>query len=75
MNNTAELRAELERIGQEIQRLRKEAGLSQQAVAHEVGLSQGGVSRIETMQHAPGLTLLVRVLDAAGLRIEIVRKE
>lgn len=73
--NTAEHRAELQRIGQQVQDLRKQRGLSQQQVGHLTGIGQGGVSRIETMEHAPGLNLFIKVLDAAGLRIEIVAKE
>ena len=50
--------------------LRRESGLSQQAIAEELGVSQVSVSKIER-QDDPRLSTLMRYLDALGASLEL----
>lgn len=61
-----------ERIGQRIAQLRKEAGLSQMALAEKAGVTQNAVYRIENGKFSVGVDVLDRLVTALGARIEIV---
>lgn len=50
-------------------RVRRLADLSQRELAGRVGLSQSGIAAIEAGRRQPGVGMLVRILDQAGLRL------
>lgn len=58
-------------IGEQIQQLRLQQGLSQQALSHKVGVSLGMVYRWESGQAMPGYDNLVALARAFGCRILI----
>jgi len=59
-------------IGQRIQELRKEAGLTQKDLAEKCGMTQPNIARIEAGTYATSLDVLSRIADALGKRIELV---
>jgi transcriptional regulator with XRE-family HTH domain len=48
---------------------RKRAGLTQKAVANELGVSQGWVSKLESANHDHGIESVVSHLDAVGAEL------
>jgi transcriptional regulator with XRE-family HTH domain len=57
---------ELTQVGRLVERLRREAGLTQAALAGRIGTTQAALSKIETGRTLPGLELLDRVARAVG---------
>lgn len=53
-------------IGEQIRAARKAAGLTQESVAIEAGLSLANYNRIEQGHSSPLLDTLIRVADAIG---------
>ena len=60
-------------IGQKIRKFRKGCGLSQEQLAEKVGTNKTYISRIEKGIIEPGVGLFFRIIDALGLKIEIVK--
>lgn len=60
------------RIGQRIQQLRKEAGLTQAHLAEMCGMAQPNIARIEAGTYATSIDVLSRIAEALGKRIELV---
>jgi len=60
------------RIGQRIQELRKEAGMTQVQLAEKCGMAQPNIARIEAGTYATSLDVLSRVAEALGKKIELV---
>lgn len=58
-------------IGQRIQELRKEAGMTQTQLAEKCGMAQPNIARIEAGTYATSLDVLSRIADALGKRIEL----
>jgi putative transcriptional regulator len=56
----------------EIRRMREEAGLSQGALAAELGVSRQTINAIETGKYDPSLTLAVRLARHFGSTVEEV---
>ena len=56
----------------EIRRMREEAGLSQGALATELGVSRQTINAIETGKYDPSLTLAVRLARHFGSTVEEV---
>lgn len=54
--------------------LRKEANISQKELADITGSKQQSISRFEKKQHNPSLILFVKIIDALGYKMEIVKK-
>lgn len=54
-----------------LRKVRTEAGLTQRALARKAGVPPSTVSRIEDGTHDPRLTMLERLLSAAGHRLVI----
>lgn len=50
---------------------RRVAGLTQKELADKVGTQQSAIARLEKGKYAPSLTLLIKVADALGKRVEI----
>jgi transcriptional regulator with XRE-family HTH domain len=57
---------ELAQVGRLVERLRREAGLTQGGLATRIGTTQAALSKIETGRTLPGLELLDRVARAVG---------
>ena len=53
-----------DRVGQNIRRLRKANGLSQEKLAAEAGIAMRYLSGIERGEENPSLAFLVRIADA-----------
>lgn len=57
-------------IGERLKIARRIAGLSQQALAEEVGVSKMAISKYERGQVIPGSAMLLRLARALGIKIE-----
>ena len=55
--------------------VRRRSGLSQRALAEAAGVSPSTVARIERGRLEPTLDLLLRLVDAAGLRLRLVLED
>ena len=60
-------------VGQIISEARKQEKITQAALAEKVGVNKSYISRIEKGAIEPGVGLFYRIIEALGLRIEIVR--
>jgi transcriptional regulator with XRE-family HTH domain len=58
-------------VGRLVERLRREAGLTQAGLAARIGTTQAALSKIETGRTLPGLELLDRVARAIGRPISL----
>lgn len=54
-------------IGQNVRRLRRAKGLSQEALAHEAGMSMRYLAGLERGEENPSLNFLVKLADALGV--------
>lgn len=64
-----------ERVGLNLQRLRREAGLSQEELADRSGVHQTYLSGVERGVRNPTVTVLQKIAVALGLDIdEVVRR-
>ena len=52
---------------------RKEAKMTQAAVAEKIGATKSYISRIERGQIVPTVSTFYRIIHALGMRVEIVR--
>jgi transcriptional regulator with XRE-family HTH domain len=66
---------ELAQVGRLVERLRREAGLTQSGLAARIGTTQAALSKIETGRTLPGLELLDRVARAVGRPITLTLGE
>lgn len=60
-------------VGQIIHDARKEERLTQSELASRIGSTKSYISRIEKGMVEPGASLFFRIIDALGLRVEIVK--
>ena len=60
-------------MGQVISDARKDIKITQQELAEKVGTNKTYISRIEKGIIEPGIGTFCRIIDALGLRVEIVR--
>ena len=58
-----------------IVKARKEKGLTQKAIADQIGVSQQEISRFERLRHVPRLSSLMKIIDAIGLELKLVNKD
>lgn len=56
-----------DRVGENIRRLRRARGLSQEALAHESGMAMRYLAGIERGEENPSLAFLVRIATALGV--------
>ena len=61
----------MQQAGELVIAVRAESGLSQRALAEQVGCSRSTIARIETGEMDPTVTMLGRITAAAGCRLEI----
>lgn len=59
-------------LGNILRQERKKQHMSQGELAEKIGTDKSYISRIEKGLIEPGFNLVVRILDALGLRLEIV---
>ena len=59
-------------VGQLISDARKQERMTQAELAEKVGTKQSYISRIEKGALEPGVGLFFRIIDALGLKVEIV---
>jgi transcriptional regulator with XRE-family HTH domain len=57
------------RLGERIQKVRKQRGMTQEQLAAKTGLSRGFLARLETGRHDPAATTLATI--AKALRVPI----
>ena len=60
-------------VGQLISDARKQERMTQAELAEKVGTNKSYISRIETGAIEPGVGLFFRIIDALGLKMEIVK--
>lgn len=60
-------------VGQMIYDARKEEQLTQSELAERIGSTKSYISRIEKGMVEPGASLFFRIIDALGLKVEIVK--
>jgi len=56
-----------DRIGANVRRLRQAKGLSQEALAHEAGMSMRYLAGLERGEENPSLAFLVKLAEALGI--------
>ena len=56
-----------DRVGANVRRLRNAKGLSQEALAHEAGMSMRYLAGLERGEENPSLLFLVKLADALGV--------
>lgn len=56
-------------VGARIKSLREAAGLSQNELARRAGVSQSGLSYIESGEKSPSVDTLLRIADALGVTV------
>ena len=56
-----------DRVGANVRRLRKAKGLSQEALAHEAGMSMRYLAGLERGEENPSLLFLVKLAEALGV--------
>lgn len=60
-----------ERIGQQIAKLRKDRGLTQEQLSQIAGLDRANIAKIENGKYNTGIDILGRIADALGVEIKI----
>lgn len=60
-------------VGQLILEARKQESMTQAELAEKIGANKSYISRIEKGQIEPGASTFLRIIEALGLRFEIVK--
>ena len=63
------------RVGGQIMRARKAAGLRQVDLAEKLATSQGTIARLEGGRGYPGVRMLARIAEATGRKLVIELRE
>lgn len=58
----------------DVVKLRKESNISQKELAELTESKQQSISRFENKLHSPSLILFVKIIDALGYKIKLVKK-
>lgn len=56
-------------LGKKVQRYRKKTGMSQEEVAHKVGISRAYMGYIEQGRHVPSLEILEKIAKAIKVKL------
>jgi len=59
----------------ELNKLRKQKGITQRFIAEKTGIKQQVISRIENSENSPTLKTLCSILDVLGYDIQFIPKE
>lgn len=62
------------RIGKRIAEIRKSKGLTQEDLSKITGIAPGNIGRIEKGKYSTGITLLSRIADPLGKKVDFVDK-
>ena len=60
----------LKTLGKKVQKLRKEKGLTQEDLAHELGISRVYMGYIEQGRESPSLKLLMKMARKFNVKVE-----
>ena len=60
----------LKTLGRKIQKLRKQAGFSQEEFAHKLGISRVYMGYIEQGRESPSLRLLMKIARRFGVKVD-----
>lgn len=60
-------------VGNIIREARKQENITQDALAKKVGTNKSYISKIEKGLIEPGIGMFYRIIEALGLRVEIVK--
>lgn len=58
-------------VAEQIRRVRKEQGMTQENLAERVGTKKSNISRLESGRYNPSLDFLVRVAGGLGKKIQV----
>lgn len=61
-------------VAMRLRQLRKQRGMSQEALAEKAGISRTYLARLETAKHDPTLTMLEKLAKALRVKIEALVK-
>ena len=56
-------------------KIRYESNVSQRELASRIGIAQSTIARMEKNMHSMSIGNFVKVLDALGYKLEIIKKE
>ena len=56
-------------------KIRYESNISQRELASRIGIAQSTIARTEKNMHSMSIGNFVKVLDALGYKLEIIKKE
>ena len=56
-------------------KIRYESNISQRELASRIGIAQSTIARMEKNMHSMSIGNFVKVLDALGYKLEILKKE
>ena len=56
-------------------KIRYESNISQRELASRIGIAQSTIARMEKNMHSMSIGNFVKVLDALGYKLEIIKKE
>ena len=56
-------------------KLRNESNISQSELARRVGIARSTIARMEKNMHSMSIGNFVKLLDALGYKLEIIKKE
>jgi transcriptional regulator with XRE-family HTH domain len=59
---------EAEMFGEALKRLREKRGMTQEALAHEAGITSSYAGQVERGQRVPSLTIVLKIARALGVR-------
>jgi len=59
---------EAEMFGEAMKRLREKRGMTQEALAHEAGITSSYAGQVERGQRVPSLTIVLKIARALGAR-------
>lgn len=55
-------------FGEAMKRLREKRGITQEALAHEAGITSSYAGQVERGQRVPSLTIVLKIARALGVR-------